>query len=219
MDSRTGVLLIALCAFSTTASAQRGSDRAGTWEVGFNLADMSSEQITGAGGSGLSVDNDLGYGFSVNYNLTNRLAVGGDLTYSSPDYQATRVVDGTNLIDRINASLDVATIHLKGTFYFTEGALAPYIEAGAGWTRVDSNIADGPPTNGCWWDPWWGYVCTSFYDTYTETRTSYSYGVGLRWELADEFVIRGSYGLLDVDTERGEAASLDVARVEFAWRF
>jgi opacity protein-like surface antigen len=218
MATRTGVLFLSLCVFSGAASAQ-SSDRAGTWEFGVSLADFGGEDISGDGGSALSIDNDLGFGFEVNYNLTSRFAVGGGLDFSSPDYQATRVVEGSNLVDKVSASLDVWTIHLKGTFYFTEGALAPYVEAGAGWTSVDSNIADGPPTTGCWWDPWWGYVCSSFYDTYSETRTSYSYGVGIRWEIADEFVVRASYGPVEVDTERGQDASLDVTRVEFAWRF
>ena len=184
-----------------------------------SLGGLLFRELTGGGGSGLIIDNDLGFGFMVNYNLTNRLALGGDLTYSSPDYQANRVIDGTNLVENVDATLDVTTIHFKGTFYFTEGALAPYVEAGAGWTRVDSNIVDGAPTTGCWWDPWWGYICTSFYDTYSETRTSYSYGVGLRWDITDEFVARASYGLLEVDTERGEDAGLDVIRVDLAWRF
>jgi opacity protein-like surface antigen len=217
MYSRTGTLLIILCGLSTAASAQ--SDRSGTWDATFGVTDLSSEALAGAGGSSLDVDGDLGYGFGFNYNFSNRFALGGDLTYSSPDYQATRIIDGSNAVNRVSASLDVTTIHFKGTFYLTEGAIAPFLEAGGGWTRVDSNIADGPPTTGCWWDPWWGYVCSSFYDTYTETRTSYSYGVGLRWELADQFIIRGTYGLLEVNTAKGENASLDTLRVDVGWRF
>jgi opacity protein-like surface antigen len=217
MSCRIGIVVLSF-AFANVASAQ-GGDRTGTWEAGFNVSDFSSESLAGNAGSGLELDSELGYGITVNYNVSSRFAVGVDWTYSSPDYQATRIVDGSNVPDRIDATLDVSTLHLKATFYFTEGALAPFIEGGAGWTRVDSNIADGPPTNGCWWDPWWGYVCSSFYDTYTETRTSYSYGLGLRWEISDEFVVRGSYGLLEVDTKKSEDPSLDVLRVDFGWRF
>ncbi len=218
MNRRIGIFLLLSSLGCSTALAQ-GSDRAGSWEVGFNLADFSSEQLAGAGGSALNIDNDIGWGFTVNYNITDRLAVGGDLTWSNPDYDAKQVIDGTNLVATVSAELDIATIHLKGTYYFTDGALAPYIDAGAGWTQIDSNLADGPPTTGCWWDPWWGYVCTSFYDTYTETRTSYSYAVGLRWDLTDEFVVRGSYGMIEVDTKRSEDAEMDVIRLDFSWRF
>jgi opacity protein-like surface antigen len=216
MDIRNGFLALAMLAASATAVAQ---DRAGTWDVGFTGLDTSSDSISGSGGSGLSVEGDLGWGFTTNYNITNRLALGGDFTWLSPDYQAKQVIDGTNTVVTVDAELDVATLHFKGTFYLTEGAVAPYIEAGGGWTRIDSNIADGPPTTGCWWDPWWGYICTSFYDTYAETRTSYTYGVGLRWDVSDDFVVRGSYGILDVDTANSEDVNMDVIRVDFGWKF
>jgi opacity protein-like surface antigen len=216
MDIRGGFFVLTLLAVSATASAQ---DRAGTWDAGFVVMDSSSDSVSGAQGSGLSVEGDLGWGFTTNYNITNRLALGGDFTWLSPDYQAKQVIDGTNAVVTVDAELDVVTLHFKGTFYLTEGAVAPYIEAGGGWTAVDSNIADGPPTTGCWWDPWWGYVCTSFYDTYSETRTSWTYGVGLRWDVSRDFVVRGSYGVLAVDTARAEDFESEVLRVDFGWRF
>ena len=215
MDIRSGFFSLAVLALSTTASAQ---DRAGSWEMGFNIMDTSSESLAGQGGSGVNIEGDLGWGFSTNYNITNRLALGGDLTWSTPDYQAKQVLS-TGTVVTVDAQLDVMTLQLKGTFYLTEGAVAPYLEAGGGWTTIDSNIANGPPTTGCWWDPWWGYICTSFYDTYSETRTSWTYGVGLRWELSDEFVVRGSYGVLEIDTGRSEDAEMDVLKIDFGWRF
>ena len=216
MSIRTGLLLLSFCGFATTAGAQ---DRAGSWEAGFLISDSSSEFLAGESGASLDVEGDLGYGFTFNYNATNHFAFGGDFTFTSPDYTATRETDPGNVIDGVSAELDIATLHFKGTFYFTEGSFAPFVEAGGGWSRVDSNIADGPPTTGCWWDPWWGYVCTEFYDTYSETRTSYTYGVGLRWEIADGFVARATYGILEIDTQRSEDAELDVLRVDFGWRF
>jgi opacity protein-like surface antigen len=215
MDIRSSFLGLALLAASATAAAQ---DRAGTWDVGFNIMDTSSESLQGGGGSGLTVEGDLGWGFTANYNISDRLALGGDFTWSSPDYEATQRLDTGSTVT-IDAELDIATLHFKGTFYFLEGGFSPFIEAGGGWTRIDSNIADGPPTTGCWWDPWWGYVCTSFYDTYTETQTSWTYGVGLRWDLSDDFVVRGTYGLLEIDSGRSEDAEMDVLRLDFGWRF
>jgi len=216
MDIRNGFVALALLAFSATAAAQ---DRAGTWDFGFSVLDTSSDSVSGSQGSGITVDGDLGWGFMTSYNITDRLAVGGDFTWLSPDYQAKQVLDPSGTVITVDAELDVATLHFKGAFYFTEGAVAPFIEAGGGWTRIDSNIADGPPTTGCWWDPWWGYICTSFYDTYAETRTSWTYGVGLRWDVSDEFVVRGSYSLLEVDTARAEAFESEVLKVDFGWRF
>jgi hypothetical protein len=47
------------------------------------------------------------------------------------------------------------------------------------------NIHDGPADTGCWWDPWWGYMCASFYDTYSNTVTSVLHGVGIRRDMSD----------------------------------
>lgn len=219
MDIRNGFLALALLAGAATAAAQ---DREGTWDAGFTLFDTASESLEGLN-SGLRVEGDLGWGFTTSYNITNRLAIGGDFTWMSPDYEAFRLIDNTPPVPdtevSVDAELDVATLHLKGTFYFTEGEFAPFIEGGGGWTRIDSNIADGAPTTGCWWDPWWGYICTSFYDTYAETQTSWTYGVGIRWDASSDFYVKGTYSVLEVDTNRSEDFETDVLRVDFGWRF
>ncbi len=216
MIVRTGLVLLSFSAFATTAFAQ--GDRAGTWEAGFSISDFSSESVQGSSGSGLDVESEVGYGFALNYNVTDRLAVGGDLIFSSPDYQAVRVVDGSLIADTVDAEMDIATLQFKGTFYFTEGALAPYAEIGAGWSKVDSNLVEESSTS-CWWDPWWGYVCADYYETYSDTRTSLGYGLGLRWELSDAFVARASYSVLEIDGEYTGDTSVDALRVDFQWRF
>ena len=211
---------IVLFCFSSLASAQMVRDRAGTWEAGFLIADMTAESLSGENGAKLEVGNDVAWGFTGGYNFTNRLAVLADWTWSNPSYDATRIREDTGQPDTISASLDINTLHIKGVFYFLDGALTPFVEAGVGWTYVDSNIVDGPPTTGCWWDPWWGYVCRSFFDTYSETRTSYSTAVGIRWDLRNEMSLRGSYGVLEVDTSSAtEDASLDTFRIDLSWRF
>jgi len=101
-----------------------------------------------------------------------------------------------------------------------EGPISPFIEAGFGWTNVDSNIISGPPITGCWWDPWWGYICDTFFSTYSENLTSYSAAAGLRWDFNNYYGMRAAYGILELDTRSGtENAQFDMWRVEFAWRF
>jgi len=217
---RLSTLAIAILMLPTLLSAQVVRDRAGTWEAGFTVADMTSESLSGNEGSAISVNNDVGWGFTGGYNFTNRLAIMGDWTWSNPSYDATFLVEDTGEFDTISASLDMNTLNLKGVFYFFEGALTPFVEAGFGWTNVDSNIVDGPPTTGCWWDPWWGYICQNFFDTYEDTRTSFSYALGLRWDLRPDMTLRGSFGVLELDTSQAtEDAGFETFRVDLAWRF
>ena len=211
---------IILLAFCSSASAQVVLDRAGTWDVGIHLIDTGSETLSGDRGSAIDVEGELGWGFSSLYHFNNRLALGVEFSWVKPNYLATRVLENTLQTDTLRAELGVFNMQAKGVYHFLEGPLTPYIEAGLGWTDIDSNIISGPPTTGCWWDPWWGYVCDTFFDTYSETRTSMSAAIGLRWEMSPAAVMKASYGTLEIDTARAiEKASLDTFRVEFAWRY
>lgn len=210
--------ILLLCAFSVSAMAQ--GKREGTWDVGVALPYLNSQNFSGQQGSGLGVDAELGFAFWGNYNFTNRLGLGFDIGWVSPSYNYTYVPENTLIPQTIRHRMDMFSIQGKGVFHFVEGPITPYVELGLGWTTVDSNIADGPPTTGCWWDPWWGYVCNNFYSTYGETLTSYSGALGLRWDINPYYGLRAAYGILELNTGSGlENAQLDMWRVEFAWRF
>lgn len=215
--------LLALAAFTGSAHAQTYA-REGTWEFGMLLLDTGNETVSGQAGTSLALKGDLGWGLWGAYNFNNRLAVAFDWTHTSPDYTLTYREDIGGQIpgpqQTIRHEADLDNIHIKGTFYFLEGDFTPFVEAGLGWTWVDSNIATGPPTTGCWWDPWWGYVCSSFYDTYDSTQTSYTYSAGVRWDISPEFTVRADYGILDIDLSAASgSAEMDGFRLGFGWRF
>ncbi len=220
MITRSG-LFLALAAFSTPTFAQIADDRAGRWEFGVNLLDTSSESFTGPENTSLDIDGELGIGLSAAYNFTNRLAVQFDLDYLSPKYSADFLIEDTNEIETIRTSMDVLNFHVKGTFYFLEGPLTPYVQAGMGWTNVDSNVADGPPTTGCWWDWWWGgYVCRNFWSTYSDTRSSYTAAVGLRWDYSRDMSFKAEYGVLETEGSGfSEDVSIDTFRIAASWAF
>jgi Outer membrane protein beta-barrel domain len=216
---RTLVCLV-LVGCSAAAWSQSSYQRAGTWEAGLVVLDTSSDTANGQQGTSLSVDGDIGWGGWGAYNFTNRVAVGVDYTYLSPKYRATYRLEDTGELQSIRHVADVANLQVKGTFYFLEGPLTPYVEVGAGWAWVDSNVASGPPTTGCWWDPWWGYICRPYYNTYNDRNTSYSAAVGFRWELSADYVLRADYGIFNVDTSAAsESIETSTLRVGFAWRF
>lgn len=217
------LLVFAFCAYTQDAPAQRqqSGDRAQTWEIGFNVFNAYSDTLSGQGGSSVDIDSAIGFGGVASYNLTNRVAVLGELNWSSPDYRANLNIDdgGAGAIESIHGSLDVLTVMLKGLFYFSESDFSPYLEVGAGWSRIDSNIADGPPSTGCWWDPWWGYVCAQSFDTYHDTRSTYTGAFGVRWDIDPTLLLKLSWGVLEIDAgARTEQSSQDVFRVEFSWK-
>jgi opacity protein-like surface antigen len=68
----------------------------------------------------------------------------------------------------------------------------PFAMVGIGSTYVDTNIPTAPPVNSCWWDPWWGYYCGSYYPTRTAYYVSYSGGLGLRWDIDRNMFLRAA---------------------------
>ena len=148
----------------------------------------------------------------------------GEFSWASPDYEALIVPDdgfgNAGEPELIRHELSLFSYTLKGTFNLLDGPLTPFAELGFGWTEVDSNIATTPPITGCWWDPWWGYVCDTFYNTYSKTRETYSGELGIRYDMPNGVSLKGSYGITQISTTKStDDADLDVFRFVVSWRF
>ena len=217
---KKALLLLAVLGLSTTAVAQQNS-RDDTWEFGVLLFNQGSTDLNGADESSIDIDDALSFGLGIAYNFNSHFSLGGELSWSSPDYSAVIIPDdGIGIPETINHELSVFSYGLKGTFNLLDGPFTPYAELGLGWSNVDSNIADQPPVTGCWWDPWWGYICDTFYSTYSKTREYYAGALGLRWDFDNGMSLKGSYGIQEVSTGKStEDASFEQIRVELAWRF
>jgi hypothetical protein len=112
------------------------------------------------------------------------------------------VPDSPDPIETVSGNLDINVVHLKGIFNLLEDSFTPYFEFGAGWTYLDSNVVSDVSVPACWWDPLWGYTCWTSYDTYSDTRTSISYAVGLRWETDSDLVLKAAWGTTEIDRDR-----------------
>jgi hypothetical protein len=211
----------AVLAFSAeSAMAQSTSDRAGTWDFGVMAIDQSSDTLYGEQGSSLDIAGRLGWGITALYNVNDHLAAGIDFGWNRPNYTATRILDDPSGPNSISSKLDMFSYEFKGVFHVIDGPITPFVEASAGWTNMDSNIPDGPPTSGCWWDPWWGHVCDGFYSTYSKTRFSYGGALGLRVDTGNGIGIKASYGIKEIDTSNAtEGASFEVWKLELLWQF
>ena len=98
--------------------------------------------------------------------------------------------------------------------------LVPYVDFGYGWTNVDSNVVEGDPIVGCWWDPWWGYVCQDFYRTFSSTETSWGGAVGLRYDLPMEGFLKLSWNRWELDSGGNSSdLTLESFRLEYGWTF
>jgi len=195
-------------------------DRAGSWEASLALGNQSSEYVSGPEDTFVDVDSSASFGFGVHYNFNNHLSLGGEFQYVEPDYSA-RWSDGGSNSGTIDHEATIITVQLRGIWNILKGPLTPYLEASLGWTDMDSNVvSSGPPSGGCWWDPWWGYICTGFYDTYSESNLSYSVGAGGRWDISPRFALRGGYLRQFIDAgSRVSDPEFNMARIELLFRY
>lgn len=200
------------------AQPAAATDRGRSWEATVQLIGTSSESSRGEEGSGVDFDSATGFAFGVAYNFSPRLALGFDASFVEPKYDATFNTDEDGLVT-LRHKASVFNGHLNGTWNILPGSFTPYLQLGVGWTHVDSNVADGPPVTGCWWDPWWGYVCADFFSTYQDTRFSWGAGAGLRWEMGDRIFFKGSVNRVEIDGgKNGVDPHFDMWKLEVGWR-
>jgi opacity protein-like surface antigen len=176
----------------------QGTSRAGTFEFILPVVYSPGATVNGQGGSSADVNSDLGFGFGFGYNVNTHLQLNGLFNWSTRGYNATLVnTDGTTR--KASGTLDTSTISFNGVYYLLPKALTPFVSAGIGSTFVDSNIPTGPTSTGCWYDPWYGYICNTYTNTKTYSAVSYTAGLGLRWEASRQVALQGSYNKLWID--------------------
>ena len=210
------MLLIALPCISTAQG-----NRAGTWEASVSGVFQDSKTIGGESGSFVEMDSRTGWGINLAYNFTNKLSLGVDLEFLEPDYVAV-LVDDTGLLPDLTIDHQMSQFNgrLKGNFNLFEGPFTPFLEAGLGWSNFDSNVADGPPQTGCWWHPWFGYICENFYSTFSDTLFSYGAGAGLRYDFIGGMFIKASYNVWEMDgMGRAEDSTFAAGRFEIGGSF
>lgn len=217
---RVAAVVVFFLAMPGLALAQ--GNRSQTWEWSIAALYQQSKNMGGGMGSSLNVKDDYGLGFNLGYNFSNNLAVGFDLDYLSPDYTAILVDDTVSPADKttINHELTQWNGRLKGIYSFGDGVLQPFVEAGLGWSSFDSNVADGPPIVGCWWHPYWGQICSGYYNTFNNTTFTYGAGLGLRYRFRGGSFLKASYNVWELDDMGGVGDStISGARLEFGWGF
>jgi hypothetical protein len=199
-------------------TAVRPGGRGGSWDFLLPITYSESATIDGQGGSSVDLNADWGMGFGFGYNFTDRFQLNGIFTWASRSYDATIVQDdGTTR--RYNNYLDSSTFSLNGVFYFLDGDITPFVSGGVGITYVDTNIQNGVGSTACWYDPWWGYVCSSYVPTKTENDLSYNAGIGVRFDINRQFGMQGGYYKSWIDMSKASGTpDIDTWRLDIIFR-
>ena len=193
----TRVLLLACLALllAVPASAQEKSRRGGQWEISLDGRYTGPRDVTASGGSKVEIEDDLGWGFGFDFHINRNFSLGAGFTWRSANYLAT-IVDANDpsVTQQIPSVFDMSTFGVRGSWNVLDGPLTPYVNGSYGWLLIDSNIYAGS-TVGCWWYPWYGYVCGPISTTYGASTWSATIGAGVRWEpsRSSGFFMKGGY--------------------------
>ncbi len=175
---------------------------------------------TGAGSRMGEIDSGLGFLFGVGYHYNDHLQFGSTFTFDQKDYEAEVVGDTPGESFTAKGSLDTMSLMVDVAYNFLTGPLTPFVAGSVGWSWVDTNIATEPPSVGCWWHPWYGYICTSWQDTRTLDGLAYELGVGMRYDFGERFAADGSYRIRWVDFENAvDSPSFDGLQLNLIWKF
>lgn len=190
-------LMIAICGTSLADEFSRLSSRTGKWEFGIQLNHVDNWDLASRNGSTIDVDNDTGLSFSAGYNINENINLSFDFSHNSQAYDAVVIpIDDTtgaagNPVN-IHHNLDNEAFNFNFTYNFLAKTFTPFISGGLGWTYLDSNISSSEVNTVCWWDPFWGYICTPYISTYSTTPFTYGIGAGLRWDVTRTMAIKAS---------------------------
>jgi len=206
--------LAALSPTGAYAAAQ-----AGQWETDLGVAFTNSSNADFKGGTKADFDSDTGLRLGVGYHYTENLQLGATFGMGTRDYKL-QVAGDNGASFSAKGDLDYMTFMANGTYNLMSGPFSPFVTAGIGWSWVDTNIATSPPQTGCWWDPWFGYICSTWQNTRTIDGLSYQLGVGARYDISDQFAIHASYRINWIDFDEAKSTpDFDGFELSVGWKF
>ncbi|HEX4826238.1 MAG TPA: outer membrane beta-barrel protein [Candidatus Polarisedimenticolaceae bacterium] len=218
-----GSVLVFMSAVPRAAAAD-DSDREHRWQFSVPVTFTSGSSYDSQEGTSVDVDKDVGFGFGFGYNFSKKLMFGVDFTWINANYNAHVVTDANgdgrpdSSID-VAGTLDAANLQFVAQYNILSGRITPFLRGSIGWTWIDSNIPSGPVQGGCWWDPWYGYICNTWQPTFSDSEFAYGVAAGVRAELGDRFFLEASYNILWIDFSKAGTQDFDGVRLNMGWTF
>ena len=195
------LLACAALAVSYAVRAQsEDSPSAGDWEFRIGPDFVLSKTVNFKEGSSLKLDSSTGGKIGFAYYMTDAFSLGADFAYGRSNFSGTVVGNsgGTpgqppNTATIENGRAELSTFNFTGTYHLLDGPIKPFLALGLGYNWTSTNIAVGPPVTGCWWDPWYGYICSGYQPTHGGSSLTYQAGVGVQYNFSRNFAIDADY--------------------------
>jgi len=186
------------CAALLAAQAVSAQGTTGSFEFSLGPVYALSKHVDFKEGSTVDMANNWGGRFGFAFYLTDDFSFGGDFAYSYAKFNATIVGDTSSglppsTVAIENGHTNFSTFNFVGTYHLLDGWFRPYGLVGLGYNMVHTNIAIAPPQTGCWWDPWYGYICTAYQPTHNSGSLTYQVGAGVQFNFSDSLGLNLGY--------------------------
>jgi opacity protein-like surface antigen len=179
-------------------------DESRPWQTRLGVNYQPTTRIDFDGGSKVEFNSSTGFLVGLGYDLSSHLQVGANFTYDERDYDASLAGDDPGETFPARGSLKSMGVMADLSYYFMTGRFTPFVTTGIGWNFVDTNIPTSPPQVGCWWNPWYGYICQGFQETKSVDGFAYQLGAGLRYRLNPSLSLNGSYRMSWLDFPKAD---------------
>jgi Outer membrane protein beta-barrel domain len=217
-------LLLAI--ISTSVQAAFNDSRTDKWEFFLAPQITNSKVLQFDNGAEANINKRSALGFGFGYNVNRHIELTVLFSSSNSNYTGTRIIDNNpelqdppNGSQKFTSNLYTSTIDFGFTYNFLSGPLTPYISANIGSTYVDSGVPTGNIVTGCWWDPWWGYICSPTAQTYTSTEINYGAGIGLRYDFNRKLYIKGGVAKNYLDINSSNTPDFTTYQFIFGFMF
>ena len=194
----TVAMTAVMLGWSAAASAQGSFSRAGSWDLYIGPQYVESKTLHFDGGARAELEDSASLLFGFGYHPNRALCFDFMFSSASADYVGiARNAAGDER--RFVSDMTSSSFSLGATYYILPTKLTPFVSAIIGYTYIDSGVENGEYYDSCWWDPWYGYYCSPYADTYSSSDFSYGGAVGLRYDFDNHFFLKGTVGVTDVD--------------------
>ena len=160
------------------AGMVKNSERTQSWEFTIPIRYINGTGADFNGGTSIDFDDDVGFGFGFGYNFNELFNLDFEISWMDAGYQVEFASADTPPLASVKATgeMSASNSSFNFTYNILRKTITPYVSASLGWTWVDTNIPSGTPDVGCWWNPWYGQICTAYQDTFEDERAFVSTG-------------------------------------------
>jgi len=205
---------------AATRPREVAMDDRSPWQARLGVNYQPTTEVDFDGGSTVEFNSSTSFLIGLGYELSKNFEIGANFTYDKRDYEASLAGDQQGERFAVEGDLESMGAMFDLSYYFLTGRIRPFIATGVGWNFVDTNIPTAPPQVGCWWNPWYGYICEDFQDTKSVDGFAYQVGAGVRYQVNPKFSVSGSYKMNWVDFPKADGTpTFDAIQLILNWGF